>query len=510
MASEHKTMSKLFQVNASLTYVDDPHVSRNIFLTTPCESSDLPVFEKIRDRLPLPIWEGHEAVLACYDAAWKLAFDHLRKAEPKAGFVSNFIDTAFNGYLFMWDSSFIVQFGKYAASVTDFQKTLDNFYARQHRDGFICRELCETEAGEQFQRDDPSSTGPNILAWAEWDYAQTTGDQSRIAKVFDPLMAYHHWLQQHRTWPNGAYWSTGWACGMDNQPRVPKGIDPGFSHGHMTWMDACMQMLLSAKTLIKMAKLLGREAETELLVQEIRTLESLIHSQLWDEKDHFFYDLRKDGTLNHTKSIGAYWALLTESMPQDRLDPFIAHLENEAEFKRPHRIPSLSAEDPSYQKEGGYWFGGVWAPTTTMVLRGLEKNGAHELAYEIACNTLDQVVQVFEKTGTLWENYAPEHCAPGNPAKPDFVGWTGLIPIAALFESVFGIQALPLHHKLIWRLHRKEKHGILRYPFGQGVLDLVCEARDAEEEEPVITVRCDFPIDIEVIWNDKTKTIRLP
>ena len=48
-------------------------------------------------------------------------------------------------------------------------------------------------------------------------------------------------------------------------------------------------------------------------------------------------------------------------------------------------------------------------------------------ARTIALNHVDNVLQVFQKTGTVWENYAPESAAPGEPAKPDFVGWTGLL-----------------------------------------------------------------------------------
>ena len=50
------------------------------------------------------------------------------------------------------------------------------------------------------------------------------------------------------------------------------------------------------------------------------------------------------------------------------------------------------------------------------------------LARDIALKDLDLTWQVFQKTGTVWENYAPDAIAPGKPAKPDLVGWTGLGP----------------------------------------------------------------------------------
>jgi hypothetical protein len=63
---------------------------------------------------------------------------------------------------------------------------------------------------------------------------------------------------------------------------------------------------------------------------------------------------------------------------------------------------------------------------------------------------LQNVVTVVEQTGTLWENYAPEKAAPGNPGKPDFVGWTGLSTVAMLFEYVLGLRANVPGNRLVW------------------------------------------------------------
>lgn len=99
----------------------------NPFLTMTPEDRPLPIYEEIKDRLPKPVWEGHSDVSPAITKRGKLRFRNLRRPNAEAGFVSNFIDTAFNGYLFMWDSSFIVMFGRYANHIFNFQKTLDNF-----------------------------------------------------------------------------------------------------------------------------------------------------------------------------------------------------------------------------------------------------------------------------------------------------------------------------------------------------------------------------------------------
>ena len=155
--------------------MNNPQVEKNTFINMPMEKAELPKYDEIKDRLPSPVWEGHDDAIACYYKAWQIAFRNLRQPVEGTGFVSNFIDTAFNDFLFMWDSSFIVMFGKYASHIFNFQRTLDNMYSHQHRDGFICREICEKENGEMWNHDSPDGTGPNVLPWSEWEYYKQTG-----------------------------------------------------------------------------------------------------------------------------------------------------------------------------------------------------------------------------------------------------------------------------------------------------------------------------------------------
>lgn len=237
-------------------------------------------------------------------------------------------------------------------------------------------------------------------------------------------------------------------------------------------------------------------------------LKSVVNDKLWDENTHYYYDMWRGGKLSGVKTIGAYWALLAGVVPKERADAFVAHLENPDEFNRHHRPPTLSADHPEYVATGGYWRGSIWAPTTYMVLRGLEKYGYHKLSYDIACSNIENVVGVFNETGTLWENYAPETTHQGAPAKPDFVGWSGLFPITILFEFVFGIKANVGERKITWHVNRTERHGIERYPFGvDGVLDLMCEARGSTAEKPQISVKSNVPVSLEIIWDGGSETL---
>lgn len=216
----------------------------------------------------MPIWQGHECEIDAYYKAWEIAFSNIFNPEKHSTFISPFIDTAFNGNLFMWDSAFILMFSKYGDSIFKFQETLDNFYAHQHKDGFISRELIEKNGTDRFTRFDPSSTGPNILPWCEWEYYCMYRDKERLKQVFPPLLAYHRWLKEFRTWRDGSYWASGFACGMDNLPRLQPQYNVMFSHGHMVWIDTCFQAILSCEMLIKIASVIVRSEDVAELEEE--------------------------------------------------------------------------------------------------------------------------------------------------------------------------------------------------------------------------------------------------
>ena len=257
-----------------------------------------------------------------------------------------------------------------------------------------------------------------------------------------------------------------------------------------------------------MAEALGRAEEVADLRSEIKSLSEIINATQWDEETGFYYDRRADGRRSQVKTIGAFWALLANIAPAERVERLIAQLENPQTFNRPHRVPTLAADHESYNPLGEYWRGGVWAPTNYMVLRGLTEAGFPDLAHEIARNHHAQVVQVFEQTGTLWENYAPEKTERGNVAKPDFVGWSGLPPVAVLFEYVFGLRPNVPTNTLVWDVRLLEEHGVTQYPFGEGgILDLSCAERKSVEEKPVITVQTNVPVLLEVHWAGGVETI---
>ncbi|MCC7145726.1 MAG: hypothetical protein IT443_04715 [Phycisphaeraceae bacterium] len=489
--------------------VDD----ENAFRRAGIENAPLPSYAEAQKLLPEPSWPGHEDALACWHKVWELAFTkNLKKASPDNGFCANYIDTAFNGNLFMWDSVFILMFARYGARAFAFQKTLDNFYHRQRGDGFISRELYPYPGGEVFHPHDPSSTGPNVLAWSEWEHFLVHADRQRLAAVFPCLLAYHRWVRKYRTWQDGSYHSCGLACGMDNQPRVGEGYFGHTDHGHLSWIDATSQGLLSAQLLVKIAGVLGRADEVEAERGEVARLEKWMNERAWCPADGFYQDVHPEHGHSRVKSIAGFWPLLAGVVPPERVERLCAWLEDEKTFKRAHRVPSLAADARGYHgQRGDYWCGAVWPPTNYMLLRGLTGVGKDDLAYTIGRNHLDAVVEVFKQTGTVHENYAPDRMAPGEPAKADFVGWGGLGPVAVLLEYVFGLRPDVPAGRLVWDVRLTEEFGVRRYPFGrEGMLELHCPARAKATERPAVRIVSNMAVTVELRWAGGRADIAVP
>lgn len=281
---------------------------------------------------------------------------------------------------------------------------------------------------------------------------------------------------------------------MTNQPRVP---DSKFHHRHWAWVDASMQAAVDCDRLHRMATLLNELDLVKELAQERAGLRQQINAGLWNAEAGFYQDVSANGRFSPVKSVGAYWGLLDNGcIPSDRKQAFIQHLRDRWAFELPHRIPSQSADSEGYNAStGNRWRGAVWPATNFMVLKGLREAGVVRLAHEIAVNHLTHVNEVFERTDTLWENYAPESVEPGKKARPNFVGGTGLSPISTLFEDIIGINVDWPQRKVSWHrfLDTQSHYGVTNYPLGmEGKMDMI-----GDQNQVVITTDVPFTLHIQ-------------
>jgi hypothetical protein len=510
---------------------------------------ELPVFQQTRPKLAAPIYEENPLLVECYWKAWEIAFENFNQATPQSGFVSNYIDAAFTfgNSIYFWDTGFMTMFCNYAHPYVPGIQSMDNFYARQHPDGEICREIHKdtgldhdewvnhenrslfsrygtlyhsdtTWAINYIGRDKPKSNpvltldalNHPIAGWIELESYRMTGDKERLKLVWKPLVKYYEAIQLYLRQGNGLY-ITDWAS-MDNSPRNDFLINGGCG------IDTSSEMVLYAENLAEIAQIIGKEKEALQYSQEADALKEIINDKMWDKEDGFYYDLTVDEEIIPIKTVAAFWPLLAGVASQEQAEHLFQELNNPATFNRPHRVPTLSAAEAGYDPLGAYWKGGVWAPIVTMVIRGLERYEAHELASDIAMNHLNNVATIYQETGTIWENYAPDSIRQGNQALDNFVGWSGIAPILYFIEYAIGIKADAITNTIKWNIGSSQRVGIEKFWFGGKTVSLICEEADKDKNRTIrVTSDGDFKLDItlngkhyiENILKNKTKELVL-
>jgi hypothetical protein len=486
------------------------YFSKKLYKETP-----LPVFAELKNQLPGPVFDEDSNFIKHYWKAWELASRNFYAPTPENDFVSQYIDASFNANTFLWDGCFMTMFCNYAYPLVPGICSLDNFYAKQHETGEICREIVRSTgkdyapwvnienkplfsrygneyAGQpwsvQYKNRDIPQPNPvltldalnhPILAWAELESYKVTGNSERLKMVYEPLVHYYGALRKYLLQGNGLY-MTDWA-GMDNSPRNSYIACGG------TAVDISAEMVLFARNLSEIASLLRKGSEMKQYQQEAQEMANTINQKMWDSEKSFYYDLTLTDKFVPIKTIGSFWTLLAQVASKEQADLLVRELENPATFNRKHRVPTLAADQDKFDPLGGYWCGSVWAPTNTMVIRGLEKYGYDSLAYIIAMNHLSNVTDIFRKTGTIWENYAADSLIHGNQAKSDFVGWSGIAPILYFIEYAIGLKPDAGENTLLWNVRSTKRCGMENFRFNSHITSLIAEPSSNQLKIKVIS-----------------------
>jgi hypothetical protein len=442
--------------------------------------------------------------------------------------VSNFLDPLADGRLLLADVVAETLFLRTAHPYVPGIRALDNFYCRQHEDGEIARDLdiatgrdyepwVNHERQPLFARQDPrpvdlgrpapvpdltlDGQAHPLFAWAEWESYRQTGDADRLSLVWEPMLRHYRALQELLRDARGLY--AGDPGTMEGSPRNAR-LGAG--------VDVSSAMVLAARCLADISRVVARQAEEygevkralavraegARLAAEAEATAEAIRQHMWDPATGFFYDLRPDGTRQDVRTAAAFWTLLAGVATQEQAERLAAALRDPRAFGTEHPVPSLAADDPRFDPDGGRYRGAVWPLLVAVVAKGLTRYGMRELAREVAMGHVRAVAGAFAETGTLWENYAPVGRRPGRPARPDFVGPAGLGPIGLLLEYGIGLKPYAPLRQLEWDVQGLEYKGCERYWFANTTCDLLVTGRQHPDDPVEIQVKTDRPFHLVV------------
>ena len=467
----------------------------------------------LRRGVPEPVLDANPDWLDLYGAAWELARDHIAAGTPENGFADHYLDEAFSDQIFQWDTCFMTLFGRYGLDAFPVMASLDNFYGVQRDDGFICRVANESDGLPCVPTESSEpKINPPLFGWSELLYLRQTGDLSRLRRVLPILDDYHDWLDENVRTEPGLYYTSMLGSGMDNAPR---------DEAYDGWVDITAQQALGRAVLAELFQSLGeitlagpQDSEAERICGDVRTF-------MWDDSEGFFFDLDFEGQFLTDKTLASIWPLLAGCATADQARRVVEHLASPAEFWRVHVFPSTAADSPAYDPNGHYWRGGVWAPTNYATVVALSRVGRPDLARRASENHLTNLHRVLtdfvpeagslaadavgDGCNTLWELYGPDDASPGTRwdatylGRQDFVGWTGLGPIALLLEYVIGLAADAPNDTLTWHVTRTDRHGVLGYRFGDQLVDLVAKERSDTAAEVIIDITTSDPFTLVVV-----------
>ncbi|MEA1875387.1 MAG: trehalase family glycosidase [Bacteroidota bacterium] len=482
----------LFKFNNSLTAQDTPAQIKS-------------KLDSLLKTVPAPIIPSRPDLIAMYQKCWEIGMNKTEKGTIENGFVEQYVDAAFDRRIFQWDTCFSVAWAKYSQGALPSIVSLDNFYRKQHADGAIAGVIRKSDGADDQGTETSWFTRNNLFSWMEYEYYCHTGDSSRITSILPILKKYSNWVKQNRRHTNGHYWWSGWGSGMDNSPRsiADKPYPPH------SWIDYDAIEAMSAYYIVKLARVVG-DQEIEKEFQDLyEELEQLINSSMWCEEDGIYWDLDKDDSFLKVKTVASFWPLWARITNENQVDKLVSHLNDTSSFNRPHRVPTLAADDPKYVDTGHYWLGSIWSPTNHMIVKGLNANNRHQLSREIVCNHLDNMSAVFKETGTVWENYAPEAAEKGNLARPDFVGWSAVGPITELIENYIGITLDVPANTVYWNLLSTEKLGVRNLLFGNAPIELFCNQRESLDDRIEITTQTSKSFILIINNGEKTVTKKI-
>jgi len=505
------------------------------------DGAALPTFETARNLLPDPIFPD-DAALGAYWRSWELAIAAMKSPTPGSGFVSNFLFVEFSNCIFAHDTAIMLLFARYGFRAFGAIESLDNFYARQHDTGEICREINlttgkdywpnanglhlrvnQTQDGKQhFEWTPPFAEGKAskvaidglndsaAMMWAEWNWYQITGDRQRLKRMLPAQEKWFDAFERYLGDSNGLY-ITDWAS-ADNAPRNWRNLAYG--------VEVASGQAFFAQLLALAHSAIGDDGRAMSYRRKARRVAQSIRQHMWNESAGFFFDLDRQGRQIPILAAYGFAPLLIDAVGPAEVERLATHLEDPQTFNRPVRVPSLAASESGYCPQGGYYLGGVWPFLNAMILAGLEKQGRQELATAIALNCWQAHVKIYRETGTIWEFLAPEKPEPGlsyDPrntgcnARRDFAGWGAYAPIVHLLEYAIGLRPNTPSNILVWNLQDTRACGCHRYAFGEVVADLLCEARASAAAEPIIHVTSNRPFTLVLNWGQgQSKTQSIP
>ncbi|OGO51553.1 MAG: hypothetical protein A2148_01375 [Chloroflexi bacterium RBG_16_68_14] len=300
--------------------------------------------------------------------------------------------------------------------------------------------------------------GPPLLAVALERVVERTGDLSFLAETLPGVERYYRWLARRRDPDGNGLVSIihPYESGLDHKPsydivvglRNPpataavlaaKALDGWnrllnynlgaifrFDRFNVTDVGYNCTYAQGLASLGRLWERLGDRGKAEAYRNQSQQVEQAILSRCRHE-DGLFYDLYSRGEKKAlVRTVTCLFPLILDSIDRTAAERLVTeHLLSEQEFWLPYPVPSVAADEPTFNPAfrsplaSGLWRGPTWIAVNWFIVQGLRKQGFYDVAQAVA----ERTGQLIERGG-FREFYHPYT---GTPYGAEGFGWSTLI-----------------------------------------------------------------------------------
>ncbi len=399
-----------------------------------------------------PCSEGYEAMQCAL--GWDTTYDAMynRVVTP----VSRLWSIRHGGYvLFCWDN----YFAGFMLSLKDKYLAYSNLIAMtlSRTDmGFVPNYI----HGTGMKSEDRSQ--PPVGAAMLCEVYKKYGDKWLVEFLYPMLLQWNVWFAAYRMEEDGAlcwgsnpftpkygnYWETAEAgvdgtygaaleSGLDNSPMYDD-IPFNKETHRMMLGDVGLTGLyiLDTKSLIELAKLLGKTDDIAMLEARLAKAEAGLDG-LWDDAFGFYCNRRTDtDAFEHRISPTNFYALFSEKISDYRKVKMVEHYRNPDEFYGEWMLPAIARNDAAFHDQH-YWRGRVWAPMNFLVYLALcRHDDLAPMRKDLAEKSEHLMMKEWREHRHIHENYnaiTGEGCDSAHSDK--FYHWGALLAVPKMVEN---------------------------------------------------------------------------
>ena len=217
---------------------------------------------------------------------------------------------------------------------------------------------------------------PPIHGWAVRELLKRSAPPIGIlGTLYTSLARWTQWWLTHRVLPGQTlpHYLHGNDSGWDNSTMFDMGVP-------LIAPDLAAFLVTQLEVLSELAPHVGRSDESQAWAERASILQTALLEELWTG-ERFVAKLALTGDIVASSSLQyCLPILLGQRLPPKVRESLVKQLEP---FVTEHGLATEQPQSDAYLSDG-YWRGPVWAPSTYLVVKGLEASGYGELAERIA------------------------------------------------------------------------------------------------------------------------------